>query len=126
MLHYFGYFISVQAEIIIWGTLTLLSGGEAVEGSEGIRPCYCWMCFTFVNSPNRDRVLRNIPWAFSLRFEMVNRSYGRKGVAQEQQSFVVFMFMMTNVLRSGLDTPIYRKIRGAKPIFFNGTKSSKC
>jgi hypothetical protein len=47
---------------------------------------------------------------FSLAlYEMVNSSYGEKGVAQEQQSFVVFMFMMTNVLRSGLDSLIYRK-----------------
>jgi hypothetical protein len=63
---------------------------------------------------------------FLALYEMVNSSYGWMGVAQEQQSFVVFMFMMTNVLRSGLDSLTYRKIRGAKPIFLNGTKSSKC
>jgi hypothetical protein len=72
----------------------------------------------FVSSPNRTRLLRNVPGAFSLTlYEMVNSSYGERGVAQEQQSFVVFIFMMTNVLRSGLDSLICHKIRGAKPFF---------
>jgi hypothetical protein len=47
---------------------------------------------------------------------MVNSSSGEKGVAQERQSLVVFIFMMTNVLWLGLDSLIYRKTRGVKPI----------
>jgi hypothetical protein len=71
----------------------------------------------FVNSPNRARLFNYSLGLFLSLYEMVNSSYGEKGVAQELQSFVVFISMMTNVLRSGLDSLIYRKIRGAKPSF---------